>query len=171
MTAAEYHAVPEFRDRGGNLAFLSANNVFWRIDVHGQTMRRVAKWRDLGRPEAALIGVQYLANDRGRRKAPWLVRPGPSPRGSSRASRGGTDSSSPRERRDRRDRAELTSGPALVAEIPNLFGPRLTAQMTYYETPAGAKVFAAGAFTLAANTYDPPVRRFLHNLWAGLSQP
>ena len=71
MTAAEYHAVPEFRDRGGNLAFLSANNVFWRIDVHGQTMRRVAKWRDLGRPEAALIGVQYLANDRGRKRARW----------------------------------------------------------------------------------------------------
>ena len=96
VTAAEYHAVTEFRDRGGNLAFLSANNFFWRIDVRGQTMRRVAKWRDLGRAEAALIGVQYLASDRGRRKAPWLVRPDPSPRGSSRASRCGTDASSPR---------------------------------------------------------------------------
>jgi hypothetical protein len=32
-------------------------------------------------------------------------------------------------------------------------------------------VLASGAFTLAGNTYDPPVRRFLHNLWARLSQP
>lgn len=71
------------------------------------------------------------------------------------------------------DATAPSSPPGLhvVAEIPNLFGPTLTAQMTYYETPAGAKVFAAGAFTLAGKTYDPAVRRFLHNLWARLSQP
>ena len=32
-----------------------------------------------------------------------------------------------------------------MAEIPNIFGPGYTAQMTYYETAAGARVFAAGA--------------------------
>jgi hypothetical protein len=36
----------------------------------------------------------------------------------------------------------------VLAEIPNLFGPGLTAQMSYYETRAGAGVFAAGAFYL-----------------------
>ena len=45
----------------------------------------------------------------------------------------------------------------MLAEIPNLFGPGFTAQMTYYETPAGAKVFAAGAFTLAGQVLDDPV--------------
>ena len=41
------------------------------------------------------------------------------------------------------------AGVEVLAEIPNLFGPGFTAQMTYYETAAGAKVFAAGAFTFA----------------------
>src|SRR3954469_6630413 len=40
-------------------------------------------------------------------------------------------------------------GTTVLAEIPNLYGPGFTAQMTYYETSGGAKVFAAGAFTLA----------------------
>jgi hypothetical protein len=70
--------------------------------------------------------------------------------------------------------ATTPSSPAgieVVAEIPDLLGPGLTAQMAYYETAAGAKVFAAGAFTLAGNVYDPAVRLFLRNLWSRLSQP
>ena len=34
-------------------------------DATGGPMQRVSKWRDLGRPEAALIGVQYIGNDDG----------------------------------------------------------------------------------------------------------
>ena len=41
----------------------------------------------------------------------------------------------------------------------------MTANMTYYETPAGAKVFAAGAFTLAGSVRQPAVVRLLANLW------
>jgi hypothetical protein len=57
--------------------------------------------------------------------------------------------------------------------------------MSYYETPAGAKVFAAGAFDLVESILEPdrplpdPVaqknqpaaRRLLENLWARLSRP
>lgn len=57
----------------------------------------------------------------------------------------------------------------VVAEIPDLFGPGFTAQMTYYETPAGAQVFAAGAFTLAGSAKNPQVRELLENLWARLA--
>ena len=35
---------------------------------------RVAKWRQLGRPEAALIGVQYAGSDSGEHRGPWIVR-------------------------------------------------------------------------------------------------
>ena len=70
VTGGEYQAVTAFRDGGGNLAFLSANNFFWRIELKGDVMTRTKQWRDLRRPEAALIGVQYLANDRGRRQGP-----------------------------------------------------------------------------------------------------
>ncbi len=44
----------------------------------------------------------------------------------------------------------------MLAEIPDLFGKGFTAQMTYYETPSGAKVFAAGAFTLAGSVLSDP---------------
>ena len=62
-------------------------------------------------------------------------------------------------------------GVQLVAEIPRLFGPGLSAQMTYYETPGGARVFAAGAFHLTrAVTSDPVVWRMLENLWMRLAR-
>jgi hypothetical protein len=41
--------------------------------------------------------------------------------------------------------------------------------MTYYETRAGAKVFAAGAFCLANDTRV--VHALLDNLWTRLSRP
>ena len=61
-------------------------------------------------------------------------------------------------------------GTTLVAEIPNLLGPGVSAHMTYYETPSGAKVFAAGAFTLAGSAWQPDVSRLLENLWARLAR-
>jgi hypothetical protein len=42
--------------------------------------------------------------------------------------------------------------------------------MTYYESGAGAKVFAAGAFTLAGTqARNPAICRFLENLWNRLT--
>ena len=170
VTEAEYDAVTAFRDLGGNLAFLSANNFFWKIRVRDRTMTRVAKWRDLGRPEAALLGVQYRANDRGGRRAPWLVRDTPASRWlfANVALRNGREFSAGNVEID----AVARSSPStieVVAEIPDLMGPGLTAHMTYYETAAGAKVFAAGAFSLARNVYEAPVRQLLANLWRRLS--
>ena len=46
----------------------------------------------------------------------------------------------------------------------------MTAQMTYYETPAGAKVFSAGAFTLAGSVRQPAVRHLLSNLWERMAE-
>jgi hypothetical protein len=43
--------------------------------------------------------------------------------------------------------------------------------MTYYETPAGAKVFAAGAINFAATATDTPVSTMLENLWTRLTVP
>ena len=62
-------------------------------------------------------------------------------------------------------------GTQVVAEIPNAVGPGLTAQMTCYETPAGARVFAAGALTLAGRVYEQSVQQLLENLWRRLSRP
>jgi hypothetical protein len=63
-------------------------------------------------------------------------------------------------------------GLQVVAEMPNVFGPGRTAQMAYYTTPSGAKVFAPGAFHLMRSvTSDPVVWRLAENLWAHLSRP
>jgi hypothetical protein len=65
--------------------------------------------------------------------------------------------------------AASPKGTHVLAEIPNVFGPGFTAQMTYYELPNGAKVFAAGAFTLAGAALQPNVSRLLENLWQHLA--
>ena len=171
VTTHEYDVVTRYRDLGGNLMFLAANNFFWKIDLRNSVMTRVAEWRDLGRPEAALIGVQYRANDRGGHRGAWILRRGASttpwlfagtglsaPDG---FGRGGIeiDSTAPSSPRSVK----------VLAEIPNLYGPGFTAQMTYYETPAGAKVFAAGAFSLAGSVWKPQVERLMGNLWKRLS--
>ena len=71
--------------------------------------------------------------------------------------------------RDRQDGRRITARAShVLAEIPNLFGPGFTAQMTYYETPRGAKVFAAGAFTLAGGALQPTVSHMLENAWQHL---
>ena len=172
VTTHEYDTVTGFRDRGGNLMFLSANNFFWKITIKDHVMTRVARWRDLGRPEAALIGVQYYANDDGEHRGGWAVRDtkasrwifaGTGIKPGSLFSSGGIEA----------DEVESASPDdvQVLAEIKNLFGDHHNAQMTYYTTPAGAKVFAAGAFTLACSVWQPPVRRLMTNLIVGLSEP
>ena len=59
----------------------------------------------------------------------------------------------------------------MLAQIPDLFGPGITAQMSYYETVGGAKVFAAGTLDFGGSSTFWPVKRMLDNLWARLSQP
>ena len=170
VPAPLYDAVERYRDRGGNLLFLSANNFFWKVARRGSLLERTEIWRNLWRPEAGLIGAQYRGNDQGGRRAPFVVR-------STRAAKwvfaetgltpgsrfgrfgieiDGTAPTSPR-------------GTQVLAEIPGLLGPGRTAQMTYYETPRGAKVFAAGAMDFTSRALSAPVAQILDNLWRRLA--
>lgn len=54
----------------------------------------------------------------------------------------------------------------VLARLPSRRG-----EMTYYETPSGAKVFAFGAFGLAGAATQPPAKQLLDNLWARLTKP
>jgi N,N-dimethylformamidase len=172
VTTHEYDAVTRFRDLGGNLIFLSANNFFWKITIKNDVMTRVAKWRDLGRPEAALIGVEYYHNDMGEHRGPWIVRPAAVklpwlvaetglqpglPFSSGGIEADDVTSASPKNVR-------------VIAAIPNLYGDGRDADMTYYDTPAGAKVFAAGAFTIAGSVWQGHVEQLMTNLWDRLAQ-
>jgi hypothetical protein len=171
VTRREFRLMRRYRDRGGNLMFLSANNFYWKVVRRGSTLTRVARWRGLGHPEAALIGVQYVGSDRGGSKgpfvvgdvarAPWLFEGTGLVTGSTFGNYGiEIDAKAP----------SSPGGMLVLAEIPHLFGRR-TAQMTYYETARGAKVFAAGAFTIGGNATHVPVATLLDNLWARLSRP
>jgi hypothetical protein len=171
VTGREYDAVVGFRNRGGNLMFLSANNFYRRVLISHGRMSRQEKWRDIGRPEAALIGVQFIGNDDGTHRdsyhvrdtnaAPWLFAGTKLRKGSKFSSFGieldAKASSSPK-------------GTHVLAELPNLLGPGMTGQMTYYEL-GGSKVFAAGAFTLAEDVWWSPVDVMIDNLWNRLSKP
>ena len=173
VTTHEYGVVRSYRDQGGNLAYLSANNFFWQVIRRGHTIDRTSQWRDLDVPEAALIGTEYRGNDDGAHRGPWIVRDreaapwlfaGTQLGDGSSFGNGGIEID--------KTAAGSPKGVHVIAEIPDLFGPGFTAQMTYYQTAAGAKVFAAGAFTLAgAAGRDAVVTQLLANLWDKLSQP
>jgi hypothetical protein len=61
------------------------------------------------------------------------------------------------------------AGTRVLARIPNLIGKR-DAEMTYYETNAGARVFAAGVVTFAASINNPAVSRLVENVWSRLAR-
>jgi len=170
ITAHAYDVVERYRDLGGRLVFLSANNFFWKVEKQGSTMRRIKLWRNDGRPEARLCGVQYRANDDGTRQgpfyivaaeaAPWLLEGTDLANGSTMGEMVGgygieIDATTP----------DSPPGTKVIALIPSLFGPGLNGEMTYYETAAGARVFSAGALDFGASVMFWPIRRIVDNLW------
>ena len=151
---------------------VAANNFFWKVRREGRRLARVRLWRELGRPEAGLVGVQYTASDYGARQtgytvtgaatAPWAFA-GTGLQDEDRFGRYGIEI-------DARAPASPTQT-RLLASIPDLMGPGRSAEMTYYETPAGAKVFAAGSLNFAASIGEPVVSRLVENVWVRLSRP
>ena len=169
VTGHVYDVVKRYRDLGGRLMFLSASNFFWKVERDGQLLRRIATWRKLGRPEAALVGSQWSASTDSAAQAPYVVQgaavepwafAGTGLRNGSTFGRYGIeiDARSP----------SSPPGTAVLARIPNLIGRR-DAEMTYYETPAGARVFAAGVVDFAASINDPAVSRLVENVWSRLT--
>jgi hypothetical protein len=170
VTTALYDIVAGFRDRGGSLLFLSANNFFRRVDRRGRSVTLVDEWRTLGRPEAGLLGAQYVAGDRGERHAPFTVTGADAApwafegTGLANGSQFGVygieiDARAP----------ESPPGTIVLATIPELF-PGKSAEMTYYEHPSGARVFSAGALNFGGQLplWPEPTKLF-ENVWRRLA--
>jgi hypothetical protein len=175
VTPHEFNLIEGYRNLGGNLAFLSANNFFWRVVQDGRTLRRTRKWRDMGRPEAAVLGTQYRANDDGKIQRPFVVRAATTAPWFFTGTGLGDGSTFGEELGGYGIEIDQTTtatppGTIVLAEIPDLYGPGLTAQMTYYESGT-AKVFAAGAIDFGGTAMLFSVRRMLENLWARLAAP
>jgi hypothetical protein len=172
VTAHEYDVITRFRNLGGNLAFLAANNMFWEVRIAPPYMTKVRQWRDAGRPEASLVGAQYVGSNHGAvqkpfvvagaTQAPWLFANTGLQNGST-FGRYGIEIDA--------HGAASPPGTIVLARIPDLLGPGKTAEMTYYETAGGAKVFDAGAINFAASATTAPVSTMLENLWNRLSAP
>jgi len=173
VTQHAFDIVQRYRDLGGNLMFLSSDSFNFKVTKDGSLMHGRTKWRALGRPEAALVGVQYLDWNHGAfpsrpyvvagaALAPWFFRGTGLHNGDSFGTAYGVEI----------DTAAAASPPGtqVLATIPNIFGPGRSAEMTYYETARGAKVFAAGAFNFDT-PQSPATARLLENLWDRLSRP
>jgi len=169
VTSHVYKLITQYRDAGGNLAFLSANNFFYRVEVHGNTMVGRSRWRDLGKPEASLIGAQYVGWNEGsyanrpyrvidRQAAPWLFAGTGLWNGVTFGSYGIEIDEPNTVSPDDTD---------VLAEIPHDFGAR-AADMTIYRM-GRSTVFDAGVFNFGASAHWPKISRLVSNLWNHLS--
>jgi N,N-dimethylformamidase beta subunit-like, C-terminal len=169
---AAWAATESFRNLGGNIAFLSANNFFYRVERRGGRMYKMGRWRDAGRSEAGLKGVEYVGYYEGRyrnrpyvvtgaRSAAWLF--------------AGTALADGRQfghygiEVDQRT-AESPPGTVVLARIKDIFGAGRSAEMTYYATKSGAKVFSAGVMNFGGSAEWPVVSILLDNLWRRLTR-
>lgn len=170
-TSHMFDITTQYRDLGGHLAFLSANDFFREVTVSGDAMTLVGPFRSLGMPEASLIGAQYLDWYRniypnqpyiitGERQVPWLFAGTGLKNGERITGAYGIEI----------DAVAPSSPPqtTVVAAIPNIF-PDETAQMTYYKTAAGAEVFDAGTINFGGAAHLHVVGEILANLWCHLS--
>jgi len=169
VTSHTYDLITSYRNAGGNLAFLSANNFFYRVKVSGNTMVGRIRWRDLGRPEAALVGAQYAGWDEGHypnrpfrfvdtAAAPWLFA-GTHLHNGSLVGHYGIEIDEPT--------AASPPHTHVLAAIPNELGPGKPAEMTIY-TRGRSTVFDAGAINFGASAHWPVLSGFFSNLWSHL---
>jgi hypothetical protein len=170
VTSHTFDLITRYRNAGGNLAFLSADNFFYKVEVSGNTMTGRTRWRDLGRPEAALVGSQYAGWNEGKypnkpfritdtAAAPWLFA-GTHLHNGSLVGHYGIEVDQPA--------AASPPGTRVLAVIPNEVGPGKSAKMTIY-TRGHATVFDAGAMNFGSSAHWPRLSRFFSNLWSHLS--
>jgi hypothetical protein len=170
VTQHEYDAIQRYRDLGGSLAFLSANDFFYKVVKHGDQMDGRWRWRDLGRPEAALVGEQYVDwnHDRYPNQAYHVTNGSSWVFAGTGLTTGATfgvygieiDAVCPASPR----------GTQVLARIPNAFGPGKSAEMTYYESERGAEVFSAGVMNFGGSALWPQVRTMVGNVIARLAR-
>jgi hypothetical protein len=72
-----YNHLEAFLASGGSLLYLGGNGIYWKSDLSSEGLIRVNMkdgelWRNLGRPESAILGVRYSSEDYGT-YAPYQV--------------------------------------------------------------------------------------------------
>ena len=133
-------------------------------------LKRVQMWRKLGRPEAGLVGVQWVAGNQGQGEKPYVVDgDGFSRAGWAFNGTGLVPGSSFGGSGVEID-ARAASSPAstvVLARIPNAIGAH-DAEMTVYPG-SRPQVFAAGTLDFTASLGSPAVAQILENVWRRLA--
>lgn len=171
VTGHVFDVVQSFRNRGGSIAFLSANNFFWQVNQPTPaTITGRSRWEELGRPGAALVGAAYDGWDShlfrnhpylvvGVKQLPWLF-----------AGTGLVDGNAFGFYGIEIDERDRFSPPntLVAARIANDFGRGHSAEMTYYRR-GHAQVFDAGVINFGGGASAwPAASQILHNLWTHL---
>jgi len=171
VTGHMYDVVQRYRDLGGNLMFLSANNFFWKVARQDQQIRRIQMWRRLGRPEAALVGAQWVAGNTGESEKPYVVEGASGVEGWVFQGTGLVNGSMFGHSGVEIDQRAASSPPGTVvlARIPQAVGAR-DAEMTFYQSSSGAQVFDAGTLDFPASIGLPGVAQIVDNVWDMLSR-
>jgi hypothetical protein len=171
VTQKLYDLIDGYRDLGGNLLFLAANNFFRKVERKNERITLIDEWRNLKRPESSLLGVQYIASDRGQRHAPFTV-VGADVAPWAFENTGLQNGSTFGIYGIEIDARSAASPPTtqVLATIPDLFGAGKSAEMTYYEHWSGAKVFSAGVLNFGGQVLLwPQSQQLLTNVWQRLA--
>jgi hypothetical protein len=160
VTEAEYDALAHYRDAGGDLIFLASNDLYWKVDVGGGAMHRNARWRDLGRPEAALVGAQYAGSKTGD-AAPYIV--GDSAVSAWAFEGTGLATSDLFSYAGTEFDVRTAASPPDTQVLATVRTPTHRGEMTYYEL-GNAKVFAPGTF-FSGRLLQAAESRLLENVW------
>jgi hypothetical protein len=160
VTEPQYDAIQHFRDEGGDLIFLASNDFYWRVDISGNLMQRVARWRDLGRPEAALVGAQYAGsktNDVG----PYVISDATAVSWVFQGT--GLSTNDFFSYAGNEFDVRTAASPPNTQLLATVRTPTHRGEMTYYEL-GNAKVFAPGTF-FSWRLLQPAESRLLENVW------
>jgi hypothetical protein len=160
VTEAEYVALTQYRDAGGDLIFLASNDLYWKVDVGGNLMHRNGRWRDLGRPEAALVGAQYAGSNTGD-VGPYVIGDaavsawafaGTGLTTTDLFSYAGTEFD-----------VKTAASPPDTQVLATVTTTKHRGEMTYYEL-GNAKVFAPGTY-FSGRLLQPAESQLLRNVW------
>jgi hypothetical protein len=160
VTQGEYDALTHYRDAGGDLIFLASNDIYWKVDVGGGLMHRNTRWRDLGRPEAALVGAQYAGSKTGD-AAPYVI--GDAAAAAWAFAGTGLSTTSLFSFAGTEFDLKTAASPPDTQVLATVRTAKHRGEMTYYEL-GNAKVFAPGTF-FSGRLLQPEESRLLVNVW------
>ncbi|WP_181373093.1 N,N-dimethylformamidase beta subunit family domain-containing protein [Massilia glaciei] len=185
-TGPMYDGLERFLDGGGNLAYLSANGLFWKTAARGHQLEvrhdcgrhsfideAGGRWRDHGRPETRAVGIRFTrAGQKSGFKPYRVLSPGHwifagtgVKKGSLIGERGTKYQGASGWELDTIDARARPAGLVHLAKGCNAWGSG--ADMTYFTHAGGGGVFAVGSITFGGSlVVDAVLSRMMRNVFA-----